>query len=101
MERSQFQILLEDLVPNGWGVHYRPPNNARISYPCVLYARGRDKTAHADNAPYHIRKRWVVTVVSDDPDQPVSDLIAALPTAEHERSFPSDNLHHDVYNVYA
>lgn len=82
-------------------VYFQPPANVNMSYPCIVYSRDRNWTSFASNAPYRYTKRYQVTVIDRDPDSPIPDKIAALPTCSHEQAFVADNLHHDVFSLYS
>lgn len=97
MDREEIQSLLETLCPN---VYFQPPANVSLQYPCIIYHRDFADTDFADNMPYYNRKRYLVTVIDQDPDSPLPDLIAALPLNSFNRFYTADNLNHDVFNVF-
>jgi hypothetical protein len=69
-------------------------------YPCILYKRDNRKTRHADNQPYNVRKRYLVTVIDRSPDSTIPDLVAALPSCVFDRFYTADNLNHDVFKLF-
>lgn len=71
-----------------------------MAYPCILYKRDNADTEFADDIPYHVTKKYMVTVVDRDPDSVIPDMVAALPTSIHNRSYAADDLNHDVYTLY-
>jgi hypothetical protein len=81
-------------------VYIKPPANSGMEYPCVLIARATGNTAFADNNPYRHQPRYTLTGISLDPDSGLYELLAALPRCIHERSFPADNLNHDVFTIF-
>lgn len=95
--RAQLQSLLEIACDN---VYFQPPPDVQMIYPAIVYERMRAETEHADNQPYRITKRYQLTIISRSPDDPLSDIIAALPQCIHERFYVADNLNHDVFNIY-
>lgn len=97
--RLLLQTLLEGLLESG-NVYFQPPNNLQMQYPCIIYARDQATTTFADNDPYSYSKRYQVTVIDRDPDSAIPDRIASLPMCTHQRSFPADNLNHDVFNLF-
>lgn len=97
--REQLQALLEETLGSE-NVYFQPPANMTMQYPCIVYQRDLADTKFADNNPYHVMKRYQVTVISRDPDLDVPDKIAALPRALFNRFFVADNLNHDVYTLY-
>lgn len=92
-------ILREVLGSNN--VYFQPPENTRISYPCVIYNRDYSDTARADNLAYLFRYRYQLMYIDQDPDSDfVERLIQQLPMCSFERHFTADNLNHEVLNVY-
>jgi hypothetical protein len=81
-------------------VYFQPPSNVTMAYPCILYKRDNADTEFADDIPYHVTKKYMVTVVDRDPDSVIPDMVAALPTSIHNRSYAADDLNHDVYTLY-
>ena len=79
-------------------VYFQAPH--QLSYPCILYERGKSDTQFADDNPYIINKRYTVTVIDSNPDSMIPDEIAKLPQCVSDRHFVSDNLHHDVFMMY-
>jgi hypothetical protein len=57
-------------------------------------------TQFAGNIPYRRTKRYMVTVVDQNPDSDIPDKVASLPTATFNRFYTADNLNHDVYRLY-
>lgn len=99
MDRLQLQQLLEDLLESPH-VYFQPPANVQMTYPCITYKRDRSDTRFAGNVPYRYTKRYLVTVIDQDPDSAIPDKIAALPKVRHERFFVADNLNHDVFTLF-
>lgn len=81
-------------------VYFVEPENLKMVYPCILYERGYEDTKYADNLPYAHKKRYRVTVIDEDADSGIPDKVKLLPYSAFDRHFVSDDLHHDVYNVY-
>lgn len=81
-------------------VYIKPPANMQMEYPCVLISRAKGETAFADNNPYRHQKRYLLTAIAMDPDSGLYDLLTALPRCVHDRSFPADNLNHDVFTIF-
>lgn len=95
--RSQLHQILKGIVEN---VYFQPPNGLQMKYPCIVYQRDSADTTYADNRPYHIDKRYTITVIDRDPDSAIPDKVASLPLCTFDRFFPADNLNHDVYTLY-
>ncbi len=97
--RQQLQDLLKTILGNS-NVYFQPPANVQMVYPCIVYQRSVATSQYADNFPYRHTKRYQVTVIDRDPDSEIPDKIAALQLCEHAQYFVSENLHHDVFNVF-
>lgn len=97
--REKLQILLEEILGSE-EVHFNPPANIKLKYPCILYSRDDAVTRFAGNAPYLYQKRYQVTVIDGDPDSKIPDKVAALPMCVFDRHFKADNLNHDVYTLF-
>ena len=95
--RAELQAIFLDMVAN---VYFQPPSNVVMAYPCIRYQRDNADTEFADDIPYQITKKYMVTVIDRDPDSVIPDKVAALPTALHNRSYPADDLNHDVFTLF-
>lgn len=71
-----------------------------MEYPAIVYERGPAKTEFANNDPYSVVKKYVITLITRDPDDAIWNALAALRTAVHDRFFVADNLNHDVFTIY-
>ena len=70
-----------------------------MTYPAIVYLLDDRPVQHAGNRPYKLDVRYQVTVISDDPDNEISDRVAQLPGCAFDRRFAADNLYHDVFNI--
>lgn len=95
--RSDLHALLVTLTPK---VYFQPPTNVLIEYPCIIYHRDYAQTIFADDNPYRHTKRYSVTVIDRDPDSNIPGKVAMLPMCIFDRFYTSDNLNHDVYNLF-
>ena len=99
-QRLQLQTLLESLVPEGKKAYFQPPANVQMTYPCIVYSRDNTATRFAGNVLYFYKKRYQVTVISEDPDSDIPDKVLNLPFCSFQRFFVSNNLNHDVFVLY-
>lgn len=98
---DQLQTFLTDLFGDSVAkVYIQPPAGKQMVYPCVLIQRDTGATAFADNEVHRHQKRYLLTGIAEDPDSGLYDLLASLPRSRHERSFPADNLNHDVFTIF-
>ena len=95
--------LLHDLLVGLLGsrnVYFQPPTNIEMKYPAIVYARDSSSTDYADNGPYRRKKRWTITHISRDPEDPVPDKIEDIPLCAFNRFFVAENMNHNVFNLY-
>ena len=98
-QRSALHSLLVSLLGSE-AVYFQPPENLKMTYPCIIYRRNRIETSFADNNPYSLTKRYQVVVVDRNPDSDIPDKIAQLPMTIFDRHYVAENLNHDVFNLY-
>ena len=99
LARYALQTLLESLIA-GVHVYFQPPPNLQMVYPAIVYNRDYLASEFADNIPYSTTFRWQVTVIDTDPDSPLHAKLVEMPMMKYVRHYTSDNLNHDIYDVY-
>lgn len=97
--RLDLQAVFEKILGSR-NVYFQPPSTIRMSYPAIVYERSRIDVDHADNQAYFQYSKYTVTVIDPDPDSEIPGRIAKLPMCSFDRHFTSDNLNHDVFNLY-
>lgn len=95
--RLDLHVLLKEIVVN---VYFQPPTNVKLIYPCIVYKRSDALTEFADDLPYNITKRYQVTCINRDPDSDIPGKVALFPMCVFDRHFVSDDLNHDIYQLY-
>ena len=101
--RSGLDALLRSIVKQRCGsenVYYQPPANLRMKYPCICYELAKIRNRDADNSVYGQTFHYSVTVIDTKPDSEMTAAVSLLAKASHDRQFISDNLYHDVFNVW-
>lgn len=81
-------------------VYFQPPESIKMNYPAIVYGLDTIDSRYADDGVYHFRRRYAVTVITEDPDTDLTDKIAVLPTSSFVRHYKSDNLNHYVFTLY-
>lgn len=81
-------------------VYFQPPENIKLTYPCIVYGLSGTDTRFADNKLYTRFKRYTITVIDENPDSEIPDKIAELPMCRFDRHFTSDNLNHYSFDLY-
>ncbi len=97
--RTALQTLLETLLGSR-NVYFQPPPTLQMGYPCIVYNLDNINTRFADNYPYSIEKRYLLTIIDKDPDSSIPDKIALLQKCQFERHFVTDNLNHNIFIIY-
>lgn len=96
--RIDFHNKLKEVCDN---VYYMAPRNDKMVYPCIKYEQIRPSVQYANNHIYKHTKRYLVTYITKNPDDPVIDSIFyAFPNSSWDRQYKSDNLYHNVYEIY-
>ena len=95
--RLELQTLLEMLASN---VYFQPPDGLSMEYPCIVYKRDNMDVDFANDSPYRLTTRYLVTVIDRSPDSTITPLVANLPLCLYNRGYAAKNLNHDVFNLY-
>lgn len=97
------QTLDEDLrkTPGIEKVYFQPPASLSMVYPCIRYSRDNARIFKADNQGYRFVQRYLLTVITRDPDSEVPEyLVAHFPMCSIDRYYTVDNLYHIVLTLY-
>jgi hypothetical protein len=97
--RIELQTLLETVLGSR-NVYFQPPPTVEMKYPCIVYNLDNMDTRFADNYPYKLEKRYVLTIIDKDPDSLIPDRIALLQKCTFDRHFVTDNLNHNIFTIY-
>lgn len=97
--RLKLHELFLTILPENQ-VHFQPPENVQLTYPCIVYERDADNAQHADNRPYKLNRRYQITVMDPKPFGFTASKVRELPSSSFVRHFTRDKLHHDVYTVF-
>ena len=100
--RVTLQEKLEAILGSK-NVYFQPPKNTMLQYPAIIYNRSPMYRLRADDQTYLLVGHYSVTFISPDVEECMEMMTKLLDGFQHisvERSFVSDNLNHDVYNLY-
>lgn len=93
--------VLEAPFPDGENhCYFEPPSDIEMKYPCIRYNYTNDLDAFADNTRYQSFKRYIVTVIDENPDSKIPERLKKLPYCTSDRNFAVDELSHFVYTLY-
>ena len=99
VERTKLHEKLVSILGTR-NVYFQPPESIKMQYPCIVYKRSTGDTQFANDNPYTFRVRYQVTYIDKNPDSDVLEKIADLPMCTYDRHYTSDNLNHDIFNLY-
>lgn len=97
--RLELQSLLENVLGSE-NVYFQSPSTIHMAYPAIVYERVAIEAEHADNIQYFQSNKYKVTVIDPDPDSEIPGRIAKLPMSKFDRHYTSDNLNHDIFDLY-
>lgn len=97
--RLNLQTKLEELLGSR-NVYYQPPESLKMEYPAIRYSKSRLESRYADDIKYSKLTSYEVIVIDRNPDNGVIQKILELPYSSFERHYVSDNLNHDIINLY-
>lgn len=97
--RVELQSVLEDVLGSR-EVYFQPPNNRKLSYPCIIYHLSDIDIDHADDIDYKKYKRYDLTLITRNPDDPLIDAVESLKYCSLDRAYAADNLNHYSYTIY-
>lgn len=95
--RTDLQTLFETIAEH---VYFQPPSNLGLQYPCIVYELDNMRPKFADNQPYLLNPRYLVTVIDRNPDSEIPKAVASLPLCTFDRTLVMKNLNHYVFTIY-
>ena len=95
--RLDLQAYLKTLTAN---VYYQPPENQKLKYPCIIYSKTRIDGTFANDGVYRLDHGYQLIYLTFDPDDPMIDTLAKIPTCRFQREYVVDGLYHDVFIIY-
>ena len=97
--RLELQMLLEELLESR-NVYFQPPTSVKMKYPAIIYGLEDIENSFADDRVYLSKRKYLITVIDEDPDSEIVGKVLQLPTCRFSRHFESDNLNHDVFTLH-
>lgn len=82
-------------------VYYQPPETIKLKYPCIVYSLDGIDKFNADDKIYHHERRYTCIAIGKDPDTPIIDeMLSHFKMIRYSRRYQSDNLYHDLFELY-
>lgn len=97
--RLELQTKLEELLGSR-NVYYQPPESLKMEYPAIRYSKSNISSRYADDVKYSNFTLYEIVVIDKRSDNEVIEKILNLPHCAFDRHYVSDNLHHDLLNLY-
>lgn len=97
--RLKLHALFEAILKSK-NVYFQPPESVKIKYSAIVYALDDIESRHANDSVYGLRRRYLVTLITEDPDSTVIGELASLELCRFIRHYKSDNLNHYVFELY-
>lgn len=71
-----------------------------MNYPAIVYSRSNIENIHADDDVYLQAHHYQITVIDADPDSVIVEKMSKFKGVRFRNHFTSDNLNHDVFEIY-
>lgn len=81
-------------------VYFQPPENVKLSYPCIIYELDDFDFKYANDKKYTRTTRFSIKLITKSPDTAISNKILDLPYSSFDRYYTSDNLNHYIFEIY-
>lgn len=81
-------------------VYFQPPENIKLSYPCIIYELDDFNFKYANNEKYHKAMRYSIKVITKSPDTVILNKLLSLPYTSFDRYYTNDNLNHYILEIY-
>ncbi len=81
-------------------VYFQPPESIKMDYPAIVYRLNDIEDRRADNGVYLSNTSYSMTLITDDPDDPLIRKLKQLPFCSFDRFYAADNLNHYAYTIY-
>lgn len=98
-KRVELGKLLKEILGSN-NVYFQPPENFKMSYPCIRYRLEGGDTLYADNVPYRFTRQYELVFIGKDPDSEIINKLAMLPMCRFDRPYVADGLNHYIYHIY-
>lgn len=99
-KRLEMQAIFEEVLGSS-EVYFQPPETLKMSYPSIRYVRASARTFKSDDALYHFRQGYTVTLIEYDPDSDLAKrLLDIFKFARIDSYYRSDGLNHTKMTIY-
>lgn len=97
-DRANLKEILEEIL-GSTRVYFQPPST--LKYPCIICDKTDYDYDHGDNIKYRFKTHYTITLIGKNFDtEEIVKKILKLDYCSYDRRFISDNLYHDVFDLY-
>lgn len=98
--RASLQLKLCALLGSD-NVYFQPPETIKLKYPCIVYEKSKKALTYANNKVYGNIDSYTITSIYKSVSENISDkILETFSMISHDRTFKSDNLYHDVFQLF-
>lgn len=97
--RLELQNKLEEIL-GCRHVYFQPPESQKMEYPAIRYSLKDIRSTYANDTVYSFEKSYELIVINRLQNDTLIDKLLQLPYCTYERQYKTDNLYHDVLNLY-
>lgn len=97
---DELQTILQGIIGEGNSCYFQPPDDIYLTYPAIVYDLSNDDVDYANNKKYRYMKRYEITIMTEEPDSDIPDLVGELEYCRFVRHYSQNNLHHFIYEIY-
>lgn len=97
--RAQLDSILRTILGTT-NVYFDPPESFKFKYPCIVYSLAAHQERRAENEPYIKMRRYGLTYITRDADDPMVDTLEDLEYCHLNRPYTADGLFHYAYDIY-
>ena len=97
--RPALHTLFENILKSR-NVYFQPPESVKLKYPAIVYALDDIQSRHANDSVYNLKRRYLATLITEDPDSSLIGELAYLEMCRFIRHYKADNLNHYVFEIY-
>lgn len=80
--------------------YYNPPENVKMTYPCIRYSRTGERVKFASNGRHVVCDRYDILVIDRDPDSVIVEALRNFQYCTFERMYAADGLFHFQFNLF-
>ena len=81
-------------------VYYQPPQNLKMTYPCIVYQLDRIENRQAENGVHAQFHQYNITIIDPRPDNAAIHKMSRLARSRYDRHYVADGLNHDSFTIY-